>query len=65
MTRSEELDICDNCEHMEFAGRYQLPFCDHHKNLINYIDKCEKWNDTKKCICQGFYKPNHCPVHGR
>jgi hypothetical protein len=18
----------------------------------------------RKCICRGFYKPNHCPVHG-
>jgi hypothetical protein len=44
MKRSEKLDICDNCEHMEFQGRYQLAFCDKHKKLITYIDKCEKWS---------------------
>jgi hypothetical protein len=33
---------------------------------VNTKDKsCEaELVDEDKCICQGFYKPNHCPVHG-
>lgn len=23
-----------------------------------------KQEDTPRCICQGFYKPPNCPVHG-
>lgn len=29
------------------------------------IAKTQSLPKSKKCICKGFYKPLHCPIHGR
>lgn len=57
---------CTVCRSERNGGTYKnMPLClDCYKNRADDVKEAyEKWAE-KACLCQGFYKPRHCPVHG-
>ena len=69
-------DRCNVCGEKTSGKCDDMPLCyecydtradEVHKALADFhcVDGVKLEYKETKCICQGFYQPRHCPVHGR